>query len=186
MINSSYFVVPTFAQNSWVRNSLVVVGASILIALFALISVPLPFTPVPIAAQAQVILFLSVVLGSRRSVAAVALYLMQGAVGLPVFAGGKAGLLVLAGPTGGYLLGYLVAAFITGWISESLKEKTAWKVFGAMTVGNAAIFLFGALWLSHFVGWQGAWMLGVVPFLCGDLFKLLLATRGLKVCRFIS
>ena len=65
MINSSYFVVPTFAQNSWVRNSLVVVGASILIALFALISVPLPFTPVPIAAQAQVILFLSVVLGSR-------------------------------------------------------------------------------------------------------------------------
>jgi biotin transport system substrate-specific component len=171
---------------SLVREALVVVGASILIGLFSHISIPLPFTPVPLAVQAQVILFLAVFLGSRRAALATMGFLGQGAMGLPVFAGGKAGLLCLAGPTGGYLLGYLVAAYLTGYIVENLKEKTARKVFLAMSIGNAVIFALGAAWLAKFVGVKAALFLGVAPFLMGDFFKLILAVKGLKALRVFS
>lgn len=186
MINSSYLVLPTLADRAWLKNSLVVIAASFVIALFALISIPLPFSPVPLVTQAQVVLLLSVVLGSKRAVAAVLLYLAQGAMGFPVFSGGMAGWVILAGPTGGYLLGYAAAAFITGWLAERVKEQTPLKAFSVMAVGNLIIFVFGSIWLSQFLGWQGAWMLGVVPFLLGDLFKLIIATRVLRACRFFS
>jgi biotin transport system substrate-specific component len=180
MINSSYLMVPTLGDRSYFRDALVVMGASVLIALFALISIPLPFTPVPLVAQAQVVLFLGVLLGKKRAAAAVSLFLIQGAWGLPVFAGGVGGISKLVGPTGGYLIGYLAAAFITGWIWELCKDKTPLRAFFAMAAGNLVIFACGSVWLSQFVGWTGAWMLGVVPFLMGDLFKLLVATRLFK------
>jgi biotin transport system substrate-specific component len=105
-MNYSNLVGQTAVENSWIKNIAVVLGASIIIALFAPISIHLPFSPVPITTQVHVILLLSCFLGSKRAAMAVMTYIAQGLAGFPVFAGGAAGLMVLAGPTGGYLVGY--------------------------------------------------------------------------------
>jgi biotin transport system substrate-specific component len=172
--------VQTSQVNSWLKELMIVLGASVIIALFAPISIPLPFSPVPIATQAHVILFLAALLGSRRGSLAVLAFLFQGAMGLPVFSGAKGGLWVLAGPTGGYLLGYLAAAFLTGYLVERMRDQTAMKTFGAMAAGNGVIYLFGLPWLAQFVGWQGAFLLGLLPFVIGDALKLVVSTKALK------
>ncbi len=182
----SYLARGVTRDHSWLHQIAVVLGASVIIALFAPISIPLPFTPVPIATQAHVILLLSCLLGSRRAVMAVFTYLCQGAIGLPVFAGGKAGVLVLAGPSGGYLLGYLAAAFITGYLIERAAERTPSKIFAAMGIGNLVVYLFGLPWLSQYTGWMGAFVLGMLPFLIGDFLKLIVATKCLKSLRFYN
>ncbi|MCX6990836.1 MAG: biotin transporter BioY [Chlamydiae bacterium] len=160
---------------SRVKQAITVLGASVLISLCSQISFPLPFTPVPLTVQCNVILLLAAMLGSKRGALAVVAFLVQGAMGLPVFAGGTAGLLCLAGPTGGYLLGYVAAAFFTGYLVENMKQKTAVKAFFAMAAGNALIYFFGVAGLSTFIGWTSAFMLGAVPFIIGDLLKLLLS-----------
>jgi biotin transport system substrate-specific component len=185
-MNYSYLISDTASDRSWLKDVGVILGASVIIALFAPISIPLPFTPVPIAVQAHVILLLSCLLGSKRASMAVLTYLFQGAIGLPVFAGGAAGIMALAGPTGGYLLGYLAAAFVTGFITERMVNRTPSKAFAAMGLGNVIVYLFGLPWLSRYVGWQSAIVLGVLPFLIGDMFKLIIAARSLKGLRFYS
>lgn len=181
MINSSYLDFSSRKLSGRLVDTLVVLVASLLIGLTGQLAIPFPFTPVPFALQAHVILFLAVSLGSQRAMAAVALFLLQGAMGLPVFAQGGFGLLWLFGPTGGYLFGYLAAAFVTGWISERLQQKTSLSLFSAMAAGNLIIFFFGVVWLSQFLGWKGACMYGVLPFIIGDFLKLSLATKMLKV-----
>lgn len=180
MINSSYLTLRMPVAHSWIKDVLIVVLSSFLIALCANVAIPLPFTPVPIAVQGSLILFLAAFLGSQRAVAAVALFLFQGLIGLPVFAHGASGLFILLGPTGGYLMGYLFAAFVTGWIAERLREKTPLSLFVAMGAGNLIIFLVGAVWLSQFVGLKSALILGVAPFIAGDLLKLFVSSRLLK------
>ena len=171
---------------SWLKEVAVVLGASFIIALFSRVSIPLFFTPVPLATQAHVVLLLCCLLGARRASLAVLTFLAQGAMGLPVFAGGAAGVAILAGPRGGYLLGYLAAAFVTGLLMERLSNRTPFKAFAAMGVGNVIVYLFGLPWLSRFVGWQNAFILGMAPFIIGDLIKLVVATKSLKVCRFFK
>ncbi|MBS0603659.1 MAG: biotin transporter BioY [Verrucomicrobia bacterium] len=185
-MNYSYLVRETADDRSWLKEAAVILGASIIIALFAPISIRLPFTPVPIATQAHVILLLSCLLGSKRASMAVMTYLFQGAIGLPVFAGGAAGIAILAGPTGGYLLGYLAAAFVTGYIAERTLERTPSKAFAAMGVGNLVVYLFGLPWLAGYIGLQKAVVLGMLPFLIGDMLKLVIATKSLKGLRFYS
>lgn len=185
-VNYPSLVRGTTVDRSWLREVLMILGASIIIALFAPISIPLPFTPVPIATQLHVILLLSCLLGAKRASLAVLTYLFQGVIGLPVFAGGLSGILVLAGPTGGYLLGYLAAAFVTGFLVERMRERTAFKAFAAMGVGNLVVFLFGLPWLSRYVGWENAFLLGMLPFLIGDAFKLIIVTKSLRGLRFFS
>jgi len=180
MINSSYLTLRIPAAHSWIKDGLIVVLSSFLIALCANVAIPLPFTPVPIAVQGSLILFIAALLGSQRAVAAVSLFLFQGLIGLPVFAHGTSGFLILLGPTGGYLIGYLIAAFVTGWIVERVREKTPLSFFLAMGAGNLVIFLVGAAWLSQFVGVSSALILGVAPFIAGDLLKLLVSARLLK------
>jgi biotin transport system substrate-specific component len=169
------------------RNLLSVVAASILIGLCAPIAIPLPFSPVPIALQPHVCLFLGAFLGSKRGALAVLAFLMQGALGLPVFANGASGILWLFGPTGGYLMGYLVGAFLTGYLIERKKgECTMKRVFLAMAAGNIAIFILGWLQLSRFIGPGTAFTVGVLPFLLGDFLKLSLAGRVLRDPRLRS
>jgi biotin transport system substrate-specific component len=180
----TYVVQETAESRSWFKEIAVILGASIIIALFAPISIPLPFTPVPIATQMSVILLLSCLLGSKRAALAVMAYLAQGASGLPVFAGGKAGIFVLAGPTGGYLLGYVVAAFVTGFLIERTVQRTQWKSLAAMGIGNLIVYFFGIAWLSRYTGWQNAVVLGMLPFLIGDALKLIVAVRLLNRWRF--
>ncbi|MES2122110.1 MAG: biotin transporter BioY [Chlamydiota bacterium] len=157
-----------------------------IISLFSPFIIRLPFTLVPIATQGTVVLLLAALLGSKRGALAVLAFLFQGAIGLPVFAGGSAGVMALAGPCGGYLLGYVVGAYITGYLMERSSVRSASTSLMAMAVGNAAIFGFGWAWLSCFIGMKSALIGGVLPFLPGDLLKLLIATRSLKSLRFFN
>jgi biotin transport system substrate-specific component len=126
---------------------------------------------------------LGLLLGSRRAAAAVLVFLAQGAMGLPVFAHGSAGLAALVGPTGGYLFGYLVGAFAVGVIMERGLAKTSSKAFLALLAGNGIVYLLGASYLASFIGAQKAMLLGVAPFVIVDLIKL---TACVKILQWIG
>ncbi|QWK11391.1 MAG: biotin transporter BioY [Thermoflexus hugenholtzii] len=161
-------------------DAVLILGGSLLTALMARVEIPLPFTPVPITGQTFAVLLVGAALGSRRGALSMAVYLLEGALGLPVFAGGAAGLARLRGPTGGYLIGFIAAAFVTGWLAERGWDRRPATTALAMLTGNAVIYLFGLPWLAWFVGGflgpKGALALGLLPFVPGDLLKLLLAT----------
>jgi biotin transport system substrate-specific component len=159
------------------RDILWVVGFSLLTALLAQIAIPLPFTAVPITGQTFAVLMSGAVLGSRRGFLCQALYLAEGAFGLPFFAPvGGASVLHLLGPTAGYLWTYPVAAGIVGWLAEKGASRAIWKLALALILGDSLILLGGAGWLEaiyHFSP-QNAWRLGIFPFLIGDFFKITL------------
>ncbi len=157
-----------------VQNILLVVSGSLLVALCAQISFYLPFSPVPVTGQTFALLLVGATFGARRAAAALLLYLAQGAVGLPVFApGGLPGLARFAGPTAGYLLAYPVAAFLLGWLTERLPRR-AWLL--AVLAAEAAIFAGGVSWLKVWaqLTWPQAVAQGLLPFLPGDLLKVVL------------
>lgn len=181
-----YLYAETTPAHSCLKNIALILGASVIIALFATLSFPLPFTPIPVATQAHVILLLSSLLGSKRAFFAVLAFLFQGAIGLPVFAGGQGGLPILLGPKGGYLVGYLAAALITGFLIERRAERTPLYTFASMGVGNLGVYLFGLPWLACYVGWSSVLLLGMLPFLLVDLCKLVLASKILKKLNFFT
>ena len=152
-------------------------AASLLLTLSAKISVP--FFPVPMTMQTFVVVGIGLAMGPVWGVAAVAMYLMQGALGLPVFAGTPAkgiGLAYMAGPTGGYLAGYLVAAFLTGKLAERGWDRNVVTAFLSALAGAVALYVPGLLWLGQVVGWDKPvldW--GLWPFVYGDLLKTALA-----------
>jgi biotin transport system substrate-specific component len=152
----------------------VVIGtlASLIVALFAPLSFNLPFTPVPVTLQVQVALFLSAFLGARRGVFMILAFITQGVIGFPVFAGGSATIMTLVGPRGGYLFGYLIAAFLVGKVYQETLNKKLMKLFFSMFLGNICVYLCGFSWLSHFVGLKNAFLLGIAPFALLDLLKL--------------
>lgn len=165
------------------RDAALVIGFSALIAVFARISIYLPFTPVPITGQTLAVLLAGAALGSRRGALALLAYIAEGAAGLPVFAGGKAGVLALVGPSGGYIWGFLVAAFVVGLLAERRWDRKVWTMALAMLIGNVVIYLFGLPQLALVVGAaKGAALglnevlaMGLLPFIPGDIFKLLVA-----------
>lgn len=159
---------------TYAQEALIILGMSFLIALSAPISIPLPFTPVPIALQNTLILSLSVLLGAKRTVFAVIGFLLQGALGLPVFASCTRGLACLLGSNAGYFLGYIIAAGVVGFLSRSASKN---NLFWILSIGDGIIYLFGAIWLAVFIGWTQAVILGVLPFLFGDIIKRLLAIK---------
>lgn len=162
----------TVALPSW----LLVPAASLLIAACAQVTIPLPFTPVPLTGQTFAVLLTGMALGSRRGALAVALYVLEGALGLPFFAGGAAGLAKLIGPTGGYLCAFPLAAFLAGLLAERGWDRKPLTTALGMLLASLTIFLLGALWLAHFVGGVGSAVVqGVLPFLPGDVIKSLLA-----------
>lgn len=167
-------------NRTWIQKLFIVLGTSCLIALLSRISIPLPFSPVPLALGPHACLFVGALLGSRLGAWSVLLYLFQGAIGLPVFALGQGGLAVLMGPRGGYLIGYLIAAWLTGYLIEKSGAKTFRQTFSAMAIGNLVIYLCGLSQLSLFVGVEKAFYLGVFPFLIGDFLKLTAASNLLK------
>jgi len=170
-------------ESSWLKDLFLIVIGSILIALCAPLSIKLPFSPVPLALAPQLCLALGATLGKRRAALAVIAYLVQGMMGLPVFAGGGFGVAYLLGPTGGYLIGYVAGAYLVGYLIERMRERTGYKVFATLAAGSGVIYLLGAIHLSSFIGIKGALVLGVLPFLLGDVLKLMVVYRGIK--RFI-
>ncbi len=157
-----------------VVNTVLILGASWIIAFSAQISIIVPFSPVPITGQTLAVLLAGLILGKKLGTAAVAFYLAQGAAGLPIFAGGKSGLVVLLGPTGGYLFGFLAAAYIVGMLSELRYKRSLIQASTALVIGNVIIYFCGLAWLARFVGESQVLQLGLYPFLIGDLLKVVL------------
>ena len=151
---------------------LAVAGAGVL-AVAA--KVQLPFWPVPVTLQTLAVLVLGMAYGPRLVAATVALYLAEGALGLPVFAGPLAGIGYLAGPTGGYLLGFVPAAAVTGWLATRGWDLRASTALVALAAGLALIYLPGVAWLSKFVGVEQALTVGFAVFLPAEAAKLVLA-----------
>jgi biotin transport system substrate-specific component len=160
-----------------------VVFITVLTAAAAQVSFPLPFTPVPFTLQPMVVLIGGAALGSRLGMTSQALYLLAGIAGLPVFATSATlpqGLLRLLGPTGGFLMAYPFAAFLTGWLAERGFDRRFLTSVLAMTAGLTLIFAFGVAWLAWFaapaaVGLPAALRLGLYPFVLVDALKILLA-----------
>lgn len=165
-------------ENAKVQDVCLVILSSILIGLFGQFSIPLPFSPVPLSTQDTLILALAVLLGPKRATLAVLLFLAQGAIGLPVFAnnGTPCGLSRFFGPTGGYLISYPIAAYLTGALAHRL-PKTLLNTLLAFLAGSATIFLFGVTYLSTFVGFTKAIWLGFVPFIPGNFLKTFIALK---------
>ena len=159
--------------------------ASLLAALTAVGAyIHIPIGPVPIVLSTLFAVLSGLLLGSRRGLASMGLYLLVGAIGLPVFAGGKAGLAYFLGPTGGYLFGYLLAAWVAGFISEHSRGVWILEIV-AVIAGSIAIYAAGVPWLKMVtrISWSRAWMIGVIPFLIGDAVKavvILFLVRALR------
>ena len=162
--------------------TLAVLG-SLLIAVSSKIQVP--YYPVPMTMQTFVILTLGMAYGWRLAGATVLLYLAEGAAGLPVFAGTPEkgiGLAYMLGGTGGYLIGFLLAVGICGWLGERGWDRNPFTTAIAMLLGNATIYVPGLIWLGVLYGWDKPileW--GLMPFILGDLTKLALATLALPL-----
>lgn len=165
------------------RSALLALGGSL--ALWASAKLQVPFYPVPMTMQTFVVLVIGMGFGWRLAAATVALYLMQGAAGLPVFAGTPEkgiGLAYMLGPTGGYLLAYLPAAALCGWLAERGWDRRIATTALAMLAGNAVIYAFGLFWLGSVVGWDKPVLaFGLAPFLAGDALKLALAAVALPL-----
>jgi biotin transport system substrate-specific component len=172
---------PQATSLSVIYSIMLVLAGSWLMAASAWVEVRLPISVVPITGQTFGVLFVAALLGSRLGTAAVIAYLSQGAAGLPVFAGGAAGLAWLLGPTGGYLIGFLPAAFIVGLLAERGWDRRPLSIAVAMVLGNAAIYLVGLPWLAMFVGPGQAVAQGLLPFIPGAIVKIALATAMLPL-----
>lgn len=156
-----------------VMGLLLVLAAAALTALAAQWRIILPFTPVPITGQTFAVLLTGAALGWQMGAAGQLLYLVVGALGLPVFAEGERGLEVFSGPTGGYLIGFVLAAALVGRMAEHRQDRTFATMFTAFIVGSTVIYVFGVAGLMMATGWSLAEAVagGVVPFLLGDLIK---------------
>ncbi len=165
---------PSGRISSIAYDTMLVLAGSILIALSAKIAFPLPFSPVPVTGQTFAVLLTGALLGSKRGVLAVLAYIAEGISGMPVFTGAGAGFAYLLGPTGGYIAGFAAAAGITGLLAEKGWDRNIFTTAMAMAAGSAAIYLFGVMWLSLFVGGR-ALNMGLIPFISGDIVKVALA-----------
>ena len=164
--------------SAWPLAVLAVLAGTALLAASARIRIELGFSPVPITGQTFAVLLVGAVYGSRLGSATLLAYLAEGIGGLPVFAGGASGWAYFTGPTGGYLVGFVVAAYAVGWLAERGWDRSAVTMAIAMVVGNVLIYVPGVAWLMAEldISLGRAWDVGVQPFLWGDALKLGLAS----------
>ena len=181
------------ARRGLAYDVLLVVTGSAVVAALAQVSFRLPFTPVPVSGQTLAVLLVGASLGATRGAAALLLYLAEGAAGLPVFAQGQSGVAFLASAdplhaTGGYLWGFVPAAFVVGWLAERGWDRSLGSAIGAMLLGEIVIFTCGVLWLAAALGvpvqapgrtFNDALEFGLYPFAVGDVLKVLLAAAAL-------
>ncbi|MBT4948493.1 MAG: biotin transporter BioY [Candidatus Nanopelagicales bacterium] len=161
------------ARTALAQIVLVFCGAAF-VGIAAQIAIPLPFTPVPLTLQTFAVLLAGAALGSLRGVASMGLYALMGVVGVPWFAEGSSG---FSSASFGYILGFILAAFIVGRLAEGGGSTTPTRSAALMVIGNLAIYAVGVTWLKFAIdsSWATALSLGVVPFLIGDAIKIALA-----------
>lgn len=167
-------------RRSLTRDAVLVVVGSVLLAISAKVQVP--FWPVPMTMQTFIVLMLGAHAGLRVAVPTVALYLIEGALGLPVFSTG-AGLAFMAGPTGGYLAGFLVSVIVVSGLFAKGFGRHLPVAFGVLVLGDALIMGLGFAWLSTLIGPEKAFAVGVLPFIPAEALKIALATASLLVTR---
>jgi len=167
------------------RAILLVALGTALLTLSAKVNIPLPL--VPMTLQTLVVLMIGAAYGARLGAATVLAYLAEGAIGLPVFAGPVGGLAPLFGPTAGYLAGFVVAAFVTGWLAERGWDGSVVRLFVAMALGHIAILGLGFGWLAFglHLGVEKAWLVGVAPFIAASLVKNALGAALLPALRHL-
>ena len=166
-------VLADFASRTAIAQIALVVGGAAFVGIAAQVAIPLPFTPVPLTLQTFAVLLVGASLGSLRGALSMVVYLLAGMVGVPWFAEGSSGY----SASFGYIVGFIVAAFIVGRLAERGATTTVLRSAGLMVVGNLAIYAVGVTWLKFAIDadWATAMSLGVVPFLIGDAVKIALA-----------
>ncbi len=170
-LSNRYF--PRTAE--WIRSLFLIVLGSLLLA--ALAQIQIPFTPVPITGQTFGVLLIGALLGSKRSTATMILYITEGSLGLPFFAGGASGIGILTGATVGYLAGFVVATYVIGLLAERGLERSVRTSIVPFLIGTVIIYIFGVAWLGIFLkSFSKAIEFGLTPFLIGDAIKLILAS----------
>ena len=169
---------PSRAPPGLARAATLAIAETLVLAASAKAQVP--FYPVPMTLQTLVVLVIGAAYGARLAATTLALYLAEGFVGLPVFAGALAGPGYLAGPTAGYLAGFVAAAALIGWLAESGWDRAWPRLIGAMAIGHVVIFAFGFAWLALALGAENAWAAGVAPFYAATLVKTLLAAALIR------
>jgi biotin transport system substrate-specific component len=169
---------PESLQESLAGKILLVIGATAFVAACAHISLPLPFTPVPLTLQNFAVILVGMALGPLAGFSAMVLYLAEGALGLPVFtpSGGPAGVAHLLGPNGGFLFSYPLAAATAGWVVRAIQPLTTRfrSALAATTAATLPIFLLGAGWLAYYANHSisATWSLAVAPFIPGEIVKI--------------
>lgn len=163
---------PSTKSYGYLYDALCVLGGSLFLALLSQVCFYLWFSPVPITLQTMGVMLIGALLGSKRGSLAVIAYLAEGALGLPVFAGGACGLTALFGPTSGYLFGFILSAFVVGLLLEKGWKKSYPLTLAALALGTAITYGTGVSVLSFFVGSSNAMALGVYPFLIGCGIKV--------------
>lgn len=167
------FFRPVGKMRALFYDAALIVGGSLFIAVCSQLAVG---WPIPITGQTFAVLMIGALYGSRRGALCVLTYIIEGAAGLPVFSHGRGGIAMLFGPTGGYLAGFVVAAYITGLLAEGGWDKRVGTTIIAMLCGNIAIYFFGLLWLCFLTDVStNVLAIGLYPFLIGDLLKTVLA-----------
>jgi biotin transport system substrate-specific component len=165
---------------SWLRDITLILLGALFVAALAQIEIPLPFTPVPITGQTFGVLLVGAALGSTRGAASLTSYLLMGIFGLPFFAGGAHGLDILVGATGGYLIGFVIAAYVIGLLAERGLERSVRTSIIPFLVGTVIIYVCGVAWLAVVLGsLSKAIAAGLLPFLIGDAIKLVTASLAL-------
>jgi len=172
-------LVKTISNNKLIKSILIIFFGSILLTISAKIKIP--FYPVPMTMQTFVVLFLGISFGYKIGVATIALYLLEGIVGLPVFSNSPekgVGLTYFFGPTMGYLIGFIFASFLGGYFKYN---SNYFINFVKLITSTSIIYIFGVLWLGNLIGWDKPILqLGVYPFLLAELFKILILTLLIK------
>ena len=166
-----------FPRSGLLVDVLLVVAGAGLVALCAQIEIPLAFTPVPISGQTFAVLLVGASLGPLLGASSLLLYFCVGLIGAPVYSGGDGGWEIVHGATGGYLVGFIAAAVLTGWLAPRRWDRHFNSAVAAMLSGSVVIYLFGLPWLAKEIGTglEGTLEAGLYPFVIGDLIKLYLA-----------
>ncbi|HXH03806.1 MAG TPA: biotin transporter BioY [Candidatus Competibacteraceae bacterium] len=174
---------PTLAEH-WLSGASRIRALALLLAGVALLTlsarIQIPFWPVPMTLQTYAVLVIAMAYGPGLGVATVTAYLLAGAAGLPVFAQGG-GAAYLLGPTAGYLLGFVLATALLGWLARRGWDRSLPRALAAMLAGEAVIFACGVTWLAAHVGMEKAIAAGLLPFLAGEMLKLALAAATLPL-----
>jgi biotin transport system substrate-specific component len=170
------------------RTPALVVGAAALTALCAQVTVHIPGTPVPVTLQTFAVLVAGAGLGWKAGGTSQLLYLALGIVGFPVYADGASGWTVASGATAGYLVGFVVAAAVVGWLAERGQDRHIRTAIPSMLAGSAIIYLFGVTWLAHVTGMSASAAIdaGMRPFLAADAVKLVCAGLALPAAWKLS